>query len=100
VYQENASVMPQDDPDDRIDAEDSPSVNLIPPLLGLIGIGAFVYIMSAFGLPSGFGSGDVSHCADIVDGRARLVCYDQAVRPHSPAKGALAPVGSHERESR
>jgi hypothetical protein len=93
-------VLARDDQDDSQETAGTPSVNLIPPLLGLIGIGALVYIMSAFGLPPGLGSDDLSHCADIADGRARLVCYDQFVRPHSPAKGALAPVGSHERERR
>jgi hypothetical protein len=98
--QDTIPVRTRDDQDDSHDAEGSPSVNLIPPLLGLIGIGALVYIMSALGLPPGLGSDGLSHCADITDGRARLVCYDQAARPHSPAKGALAPVGTHERERR
>jgi hypothetical protein len=93
-------VPARDDHDDGYETEDSPSVNLIPPLLGLIGIAALVYIMSAFGLPLGLGGDDPSHCADIPDGQARLVCYDQTARPHSPAKGAFAPVGTHEHERR
>jgi hypothetical protein len=100
AFQDPASVLAPDDHDDRNETEDSPSVNLIPPLLGLLGIGALVYIMSAFGLPPGLGNDDLSHCADIADARARLVCYDQVALPHSPAKGAFAPVGTYEHERR
>jgi hypothetical protein len=32
------------------------------------------------------------HCAVIASDPSRLACYDQIASPHSPAKGALAPV--------
>jgi hypothetical protein len=94
----HAPVLARDDQDDSDVTEDRPSVNLVPPLLGLLGIGALFYIMSTFGWPPGHGSDDLSHCADITDGRARLVCYDKFGGSPSPAKGAFAPIGTHERE--
>jgi hypothetical protein len=98
--QDSTPVRARNDQDDGDETEERPSVNLIPPLFGLLGIGALIYLMSAFGLPPGLGNDDLSHCADIADGHARLLCYDHAARPQSPAKGAFAPVGPHEPERR
>jgi hypothetical protein len=75
-----------------------PAENLIPPVLGLIGIGVLVYLMSVFGMPDSPSSEALSHCAAMTDGHARLACYDQLASPQQPAKGALAPVGAYQRE--
>jgi len=74
-------------------AEDQPaSSNLLPPILGLIGIGLLACATWAFGPASGRLDDELSHCTTITDDRARLACYDQlAVPPQPPAKGAFAP---------
>jgi hypothetical protein len=76
----------------------SPSVNLVPPLLGLLVIGVIVYIMSIVGPADPLASNDPARCMSIADGRERLACYDQFTASPSPAKGALAPLGSQARE--
>lgn len=89
-----------DDDDARHSAsEDRPdSANLLAPILGLIGIGALVYAMSALGLSDSPSADALSRCAAIADGHARLICFDQLASPRPPAKGALAPFGAHQRE--
>jgi hypothetical protein len=67
------------------------SGNLIPPILGLIGVGLLAWGGWALGLidnPSGDG---FAHCAAIQDDHARLACYDKLSAPRQPAKGAVAP---------
>jgi len=79
---------------DKADEEGSEipaSGNLIPPILGLIGVGLLAWGGWALGLidnPSGDG---FSHCAAIQDDHARLACYDKLSAPRQPAKGAVAP---------
>lgn len=92
--------MTRNDDDDgrRSVPEDRPdSANLLAPLLGLIGIGALVYAMSVLGL---FDSPTdaLSRCAAISDSHTRLTCFDQLASPRPPARGALAPLGAHQRE--
>jgi hypothetical protein len=80
-----------DDPGNR--AGDPPiSANLLPPVLGLIGIGALACAVWAFGFDGNYSGAEPVPCAAIADDAARLACYDQTASPHSPAKGALAPV--------
>ena len=76
----------------------APSTNLLPPILGLIGIGigTLLYAM-ILAAPHGAADGELAQCAAIDDGHARLACYDEFARPHQPIKGALAPFGPHER---
>jgi hypothetical protein len=65
--------------------------NLLPPILGLIGIGVLACATWAFG-PTGERLGDeLSHCAAIADDLVRLACYDHLALPQPPAKGAFAP---------
>ena len=79
------------DPGSR--AGDPPlSANLVPPVLGLIGIGALAGAVWAFGFNDSYSGVEFVSCAAIANDRSRLACYDQIATPHSPAKGALAPV--------
>lgn len=80
--------------DDDISDEPSPSMNLVPPLLGLIVIGLIVYLASVMEPADRLAGSDFSSCATLADRRERLTCYDQLTTPPSPAKGALAPFGS------
>jgi hypothetical protein len=73
--------------------------NIFPPVLGLIGIGALVCAMWAFG-PTDGGSGDgLARCLSIANDQARLACYDHLATPHPPAKGAFAPAQDQSREA-
>lgn len=66
--------------------------NILPAILGLIGIAAVVSVTWALE-PSGDRSReDLTHCASIANDRARLSCYDQVAAPRPPAKGAFAPA--------
>jgi hypothetical protein len=84
--------------DDDFNGEPSPSMNLVPPLLGLLVIGVIVYLVSVFAPGDRQAGGDPSSCTAIADPRARLACFDQFTTPPTPAKGALAPFGSQARE--
>ncbi len=79
------------DPGNRAD-DPSLSANLLPPVLGLIGIGALACAVWAFGFNDNYSGVEFGHCTGIANDPARLACYDQIVSPHSPARGALAPV--------
>src|SRR4051812_46671547 len=74
-------------------AEDrAASGNLLPPILGLIGIGMLACATWALSLTGGGRFGDErSHCAALDDDLARLACYDRHAFPEPPAKGAFAP---------
>jgi hypothetical protein len=79
------------DPDNR---SDSPPVfaNLLPPILGLVGIGVLACAVWASGL-TGISTGeDLLRCSAVTDDLARLACYDRLTVPRDPAKGALAPA--------
>ncbi len=85
------------DPGNR--ADDPPIwANLLPPLLGLIGIGALACAVWAFGFNDNSSGVERVPCAAIANDPSRLACYDQIASPHSPAKGALAPVRIHPAE--
>lgn len=89
--------MIKDDDETPADGPDA-SGNLIPPVLGLIGIGLLTWATWALGLidnPSGDG---FSHCAAILDDHARLACYDNLSIPRQPAKGAVAPFHARAQE--
>jgi hypothetical protein len=75
------------------EAEDrAASGNLLPPILGLIGIGVLACATWALGPTGGGRLGDeLSHCAATADDLARLACYDHLAFPERPAKGAFAP---------
>jgi hypothetical protein len=91
-------VIPRDDSEQLKGADERPvSGNLIPPMLGLIGIGLIALGVWAFGLPDNQ-SGALPQCAAITDDRGRLDCYDQLAAPHQPAKGAIAPLHTRPRE--
>jgi hypothetical protein len=78
------------DPGQRAD-DPSPTANLLPPVLGLIGI-ALACAVWALGLIGNLSGDGFSHCAGMADDAARLACYDQLDTPHPPARGALAPL--------
>jgi hypothetical protein len=86
------SVSPYDDED--FNGDMSPSINLVPPLLGLLVIGAVVYLLSAAAPPGGQAGGELSSCATIANEHDRLACFDRLATPTAPAKGAVAPFGS------
>lgn len=70
--------------------------NVLPVVLGLIGIGAVVCAMWALGPVDGGGPGErLAPCILIADDHARLACYDQIATLHPPAKGAFAPAQIH-----
>ena len=74
-------------------ADDTPlSANLLPPVLGLIGIGALACAVWAFGFNGSYSGLELVRCAAITSDPSRLACYDKIAAPHPPAKGALAPV--------
>ena len=79
------------DPGDR--AEEPPVfANLLPPMLGLMGIGVLACAVWALGLAGNHSGEEFLQCSVIADDPARLACYDQLAVPHEPAKGGLAPV--------
>jgi hypothetical protein len=66
--------------------------NILPAILGLIGIAAVVSVTWALE-PAGGGSRDeLTQCASIANDHARLACYDQVAAPRPPARGAFAPA--------
>jgi hypothetical protein len=74
------------------------SGNLIPPILGLVGIGLLTWGAWVLGLIDNPSGDRFSHCAAITDDHARLACYDKLSIPHQPAKGAVAPFRTHAQE--
>ena len=85
------------DPADK--TEDPPvSAYLLPPLLGLFGIGVLACVVWALGFNDNYSGQELSRCLAIADGPARLACYDRLTAPHEPAKGALAPLRIHPSE--
>jgi hypothetical protein len=92
-------VIPRDDSEQLSGADEQPvSGNLIPPILGLLGIGLIALGVWAFGLPDNPSGNALSQCAAITDDRGRLGCYDQIAAPHQPAKGAIAPLLTRSKE--
>jgi hypothetical protein len=70
--------------------------NVLPVILGLIGIGVVVCAMWALGPADGGGPGErLAPCVLIADDHARLACYDQIATLHPPARGAFAPAQIH-----
>ena len=82
------------DPGNRTD-DSQLSANLLPPVLGLLGIGVLACAVWAFGLNGSFSEDELLRCSAIADGSVRLACYDRAAVPHEPTRGALAPVQHH-----
>jgi hypothetical protein len=76
----------RDEPEDRWAPD-----NLLPPILGLIGIGALACATWALGLPDATSNEKLSYCAAITDEYSRLACYDDLASPRPPLKGAFAP---------
>ena len=69
--------------------------NVLPVVLGLIGIGVVACAMWALG-PADGGPGErLAACILVNDDHARLACYDQIVTLHPPGKGAFAPAPIH-----
>ena len=66
--------------------------NILPAILGLVGIAAVVSVTWALEPSGGRSREELTHCASITNDRARLTCYDQAAAPRPPAKGAFAPA--------
>jgi hypothetical protein len=66
--------------------------NILPAILGLIGIAAVVSVTWALEPSGGRSREDLTHCTSIANDRARLTCYDQVAAPRPPAKGAFAPA--------
>ena len=69
--------------------------NVLPVVLGLIGIGGGVCAMWALGPAEGGPGERIAPCILIADGHARLACYDQIPTLHPPATGAFAPAQIH-----
>jgi hypothetical protein len=87
-------VTSRDEGHDPDNISEGPPVfaNLLPPILGLVGIGVLACAVWASGL-TGISTGEeLLRCSAITDNPARLACYDQLTIPRDPAKGALAPA--------
>jgi hypothetical protein len=70
--------------------------NVLPVVLGLLGIGVVVCAMWALGPAYDSGHGErLAPCILIANDHARLACYDQIATLHPPAKGAFAPAQIH-----
>jgi hypothetical protein len=91
-------MIPPDDSELANGTDQTVSGNLIPPILGLLGIGLLARGAWTFGLSDNLSGSALSQCSGITDDRARLGCYDQVATPHQPAKGAVAPLHMHSRE--
>ena len=92
-------MIPRDDSEQLNGADERPvSGNLVPPMLGLLGIGLIALGVWAFGLPDNQSGNALSQCAAMTDDRDRLGCYDQLAAPHQPAKGAIAPLHMRSKE--
>ena len=72
--------------------------NVLPVVLGLIGIGVVACAMWALGPADGGSAERLAPCILIADDHARLACYDQIATLHPPAKGAFAPAEIHREE--
>lgn len=72
--------------------------NILPAILGLIGIAAVVSVTWALEPSGGRSREELTHCASITNDHARLTCYDQVAAPRPPAKGAFAPAQIGPRE--
>jgi len=67
--------------------------NVLPVVLGLVGIGVVVCAVWVFGPQADRWTGEkLESCLLITDDHARLACYDEIATPHQPAKGALVPA--------
>jgi|SRR4051794_26641015 hypothetical protein len=89
--------------DDAVDGSSEPEArplfaNLVPPVLGLVGIGVLACAMWALNVDDDHSGAELRNCAVIADGPARLACFDELTMPHQPARGALAPVRTHQPE--
>ena len=86
--------------DDEEEAANGPeaSGNLLPPILGLIGIGLLAWGGWVLGLIDNPSGHQFSQCAAIPDDQARLACYDKLPDSHQPAKGAFAPFHARSQE--
>jgi hypothetical protein len=91
-------MIPSDDSELPNGTDQTVSGNLIPPILGLLGIGLLACAVWIFGLSDNSSGNAFSQCAAITDDRARLGCYDQHVTPLQPAKGAVAPLHTRSKE--
>jgi hypothetical protein len=70
--------------------------NVLPVVLGLVGIGVVVCAMWALGPADGGGPGErLAPCILIADDHVRLACYDKIATLRPPAKGAFAPAQIH-----
>jgi len=90
-------ILP-DDSERTIEVDEPVSNNLIPPILGLLGIALLACGMWVIGVSDNPSGGALSQCSAIAEDGARLHCYDQIATPHQPAKGAVAPLRIHPRE--
>ena len=89
--------MIEDDDEAPADGSDA-SGNLIPPILGLVGIGLLAWGAWTLGLIDNPSGDRFSHCAAITDDHARLACYDKLSISRQPAKGAVAPFSTRAQE--
>jgi len=74
------------------------SGNLLPPILGLVGIGLLACTIWGLGLTESPVQDGLSHCGAITNDHARLNCYDKLAVPHPPARGAFGFLHSNPRE--
>jgi hypothetical protein len=90
MFSHHEDQDPADEP-----AERSLTDNLLPPILGLIGIGALACGVWASGQVDITSRNDIVHCAAVADDHARLACYDKLVTPQQPLKGTLVSPLTH-----
>jgi hypothetical protein len=74
------------------------SGNLLPPILGLVGIGLLACTIWGLGLTENQVQDGLSRCGAITNDHARLDCYDKLGAPHPPARGAFGLLHSNPRE--
>ncbi len=88
----------RDHADDSADRWQSIADNLLPPLLGLIGIGALACGVWASGQAENTSRTGVEHCAAVADDRVRLACYDGLAVSHQSPVAARVPSYIHSQD--
>lgn len=97
-YRDRFSVNSPDKGQANVAEDQAVSGNLLPPILGLVGIVLLACAIWGLGLTDSQVQDGLSRCGAITNDYARLACYDKLAVPHPPARGALGLLHSNPRE--